>query len=117
MTAIGHYRFALRPDTDEAEFEAAGLAALRDTALQLTRVTSRFDDRLLAVSPWGRDGDGNRHPRPQYVWEVTVFLVSGGSSYDFDANADRIQAAVGALATLVSVEHFRPGSAPGPERT
>jgi len=108
MTAIGTYRFALRPDTDEAEFEAAMAALDHEPVLQLTRVTSRFDTRLLAVVPWGVDVDGNRHPRPHYVWEVTVFLVSGGSSYDFGASADRVQKAVAELATLVSVENFRP---------
>jgi len=108
MTAIGSYRFALRPDTGEADFEAAMSRLDGENVLQLTRVTSAFEDRLLAVVPWPIDGDTPRHPRPQYVWEVTVFLVTGGSRYDFAGSADRVQRAVGDLATLISVESYRP---------
>jgi hypothetical protein len=107
VAAVGHYRFALRPEADEAAFEQLMSGLDGEDVLQLTRVTSRFDERLLqAVRP----GDGDRTTRSPraYLWEVTVHLVGGGHRYDFAASADRVQDAVAELATLVSVETFRP---------
>jgi hypothetical protein len=106
MEAIGHYRFALHPDADAAAFEALVSSMSGEGILQLTRVTSGFGERLLElVRPADADGQA-RHPGPQYMWEVTVRLVSG-VRYDFAGSADRVQEAVAELATLVAVEAFR----------
>ena len=112
MAAVGHYRFALRPEADEAAFEQLMSGLDGEDVLQLTRVTSSFDERLLQAVRPGEGDRTTRHPRAEYLWEVTVHLVGGGHRYDFAASADRVQDAVAELATLVSVETFRPvGSA------
>lgn len=108
MSALGHFRFALRPGADAAAFEALMAAVDSENVLQLTRVTSAFEERLFeVVRPEGEYGSTGT-PDTEYLWEVTVRLVSGGHRYDFAENAGRVQEAVGDLATLVSVEAFRP---------
>lgn len=108
MTAVGHYRFALHPMVESTAFEARMSALAADTILQLTRVTSGFDQRLLEVLETAGDEGEIRHPRSHYVWEVTVLLVGGGHQYDFSGSANRVQEAVADLATLISVQSFRP---------
>jgi hypothetical protein len=112
MAGVGRYCFALHADADASAFEALVSSLSAEGVLQLTRVTSGFDERLFEVLRAHDDG-GPRHPRGQYVWEVTVHLVGGGHRYDFAASADRVQDAVADLATLVSVEALRPVDAPG----
>ncbi|HEX2705483.1 MAG TPA: hypothetical protein VHM65_06970 [Candidatus Lustribacter sp.] len=101
-----HYRFALHPRADAAAFEALMSARSGEDTLQLTRVTSGFSERLLEVRRPADADEKSHHPGPQYVWEVTVNLVSG-DHYDFAASADRVQEVAADLATLVSVESFR----------
>lgn len=75
--------------------------------LDSTRLTIAFRERLLQVVPLG-DGDAVTGPRPgEYVWEATVELMDE-SPYDFAGNAANVRAAVGDLATLVSVEARQP---------
>src|SRR5918994_2389360 len=106
MNAIGHYRFALHRDADASAFEALVSSMSGEGILQLTRVTSGFSERLLEVVRLADADEESRHPGPQYVWEVTVRLVSG-DRYDFAGSADRVQEAITGLATLVAVEAFR----------
>lgn len=106
MGALGHYRFLLHPRAAAADLEAILTPLQAENILQLTRVTSGFDQRLLEVlHPVG--DEGTTWPRPEYVWEVRVHLVSGGFQYDFARSADRVQEAVAEVATLLSVESFR----------
>jgi hypothetical protein len=106
MNAIGHYRFALHPSADAAAFEALVSSMSGESTLQLTRVTSGFSERMLEVVRRADADEESRYPGPQYVWEVTVRLVSG-DRYDFAGSADRVQEAVADFATLVAVEAFR----------
>lgn len=108
MSAVGHYRFALHPLVESLAFEALMSTLAADQILQLTRVTSGFDQRLFEVLKPADDEDAVSHPRAQYVWEVTVLLVGGDHQYDFTESADRVQEAVADLATLIAVEAFRP---------
>jgi hypothetical protein len=102
MSALGHFRFVLHPGADASAFEALVAPLDPSSTLQLTRVTSGFDGRLLAVR--GPVGDAeSTFPPACYIWEVTVRTVND-LPYDFGQNAERVQAVVAALATLTSVE-------------
>jgi hypothetical protein len=108
MAAVGTYRFVLHPNADADAFESRVSSMSGEHVLQLTRVTSGFDERLFEVTRPSNGEEDRHYPRPQYVWEVTVHLVTGGHLYDFAGSADRVQEAVADLATLVSVEGLRP---------
>lgn len=110
MGALGHYRFVLHPQAAGSDLEAILTPLQAERLLQLTRVTSGFDQRLLEVRhPRHADEEEQAtYPRPEYVWEVSVHTVGGGHQYDFERSADRVQAAVAEVATLVAVESFRP---------
>lgn len=107
MTAVGRYRLALHPDADARAFEELVGSLEAQNVLQLTRTTSSFQERLFEVAP-RLDDDSPRHPRPQYDWEITIAIVTGGHRYDFAASADRVQRVVGEFATVISVEALRP---------
>jgi hypothetical protein len=105
MPALGHFRFVLHPTADPAAFEAL-LGSLDPSAvLQLTRVTSGFDARLLAVRRPDTE-PASTFPPARYIWEVSVRTVND-LPYDFGQNAERVQALVTELATLTSVETLR----------
>lgn len=107
MAAVGHFRFELRPDADAAAFERLMSGLEGEHVLQLTRVTSAFEERLFEVVRQ-EDAETSGARAAEYLWEVTVHLVSGGHRYDFAENAERIRHVVGELATLVSVSALRP---------
>ena len=102
MSALGQFRFVLHPGVSPSSFEAVASSLDPSSTLQLTRVTSGFDGRLLKVVPPG-GADAPAVPPAQYLWEVTVHTVDD-RPYDFGQNAERVQAALAELGTLVSVE-------------
>jgi hypothetical protein len=104
MLAVGNYRLVLHPDSDPFTLEAAlsGDASSVHGVLQLTRITSSFDTRLLRLV---EAGDEPRLSR-QYVWQVSVKLMSDDVRYQFEQNIERLQAAVVDHATVLGVETY-----------
>jgi hypothetical protein len=100
MSHTGHYRLALHPDADMPRFEDHMKTVIG--VLQLTRVTSSFQSSLLRVS--ASPGDP-AHPGQQYVCQVAVQTVND-APYNFNQNAERVQAHVAEYATLISIESF-----------
>ena len=122
MLMVGLFRFALLPHAEPESFEAHMRDEVFDgPALQLTRTTSGFDHQLLLASlrRSGDDGLHSPHPGTQYLWQVTVNLMTD-SGYDFEQNAARVQEQVAQFAVLIGVESYTiiEGSTPeeqGPE--
>ena len=103
MPEIGQFRIVLDPDTDPAYLEAQ----VRNSPpqMKLTRITSRFEHRLLRSTE--RAADGTVLGR-EYIYEVTVWLVSNRAGYLWDENIDAVAQSVAGLATVTGVESFTP---------
>jgi hypothetical protein len=108
MIMTGLFRFAVHPGVDAAAFEQhmAELFTEAD-ALQLTRITTGFDHKLLAVTYRTPGSPEPITPVPgrQYIWKVEVNLHTD-SGYDFHANAERVQERVADFATLIALEAY-----------
>jgi hypothetical protein len=102
MLAIGNYRLVLHPNADPAALESQ--LAGHDTGfqLQLTRITTSVDHRLLRRTEPGPDHQLSR----EYVLQVSVQLMASDVRYDFDENLERIQSAVRDRATVLGVDVF-----------
>jgi hypothetical protein len=114
MRAVGNYRLVLHPEADPAALEAAlaGDGSTPFGLVQATRVTSGISARLLRGVGAGPDW----RPTRQYVWEVTLQLMTAEPRYAFADNLQRLQSAVAEYATVLEVEAYAeiPPVAPDP---
>ena len=96
MKMTGQFRIALLPDADPRAFVAHMHSTVFEDpgVLQSTRVTRGLDHQLL------------EGPMRQYVWQVTVDLMTSNAVYDMAANAARVQESVKQFGVLVGVESF-----------
>jgi hypothetical protein len=109
MMMTGLFRFALLPGVEPESFEEhrTDKVFTNPHALQLTRITRRFNHQLLSCRfrrPGNRD-QIDPNPGRQYVWQAMVELQTN-SGYDFEENADSVQERVAQFAVLVAVESY-----------
>jgi hypothetical protein len=102
MLAIGNYRLVLHPDADPGALEAQLVGDDTGIQLQLTRITTGMDHRLLRRTATGSQSLIAR----EYVWQVSVQLMAENVRYDFEENLERIQDAVREHATVLGVDVF-----------
>jgi hypothetical protein len=102
MLAIGNYRLVLHPDVDPAALEARLAGEDTGFQLQLTRITTSVDHRLLRRTEPGPEHQLSR----EYVLQVSVQLMASNVHYDFEENLEPIQDAVKEHATVLGVDVF-----------
>jgi hypothetical protein len=108
MQRTAHYHLVLHHDSHSAALEALFADDGADSVLQMTRITSAFSSRLLRVDRGlGRMGEdfAISSAQRQYIWEVDAVLVTS-APYDFEGNAERLQARVAGLATVYRIDCF-----------
>lgn len=93
MRQLGLYDIALLPSADEDAFVAHMRMEGADDRgiLQLTRITSGFQLRLL------------RRASRRYAWLVTAQLVTD-AGYDFGQNLERLQADIADFGVVLGVD-------------
>jgi hypothetical protein len=93
---VGIYHIALLPEADEAAFVTHMEGA--EGVLQLTRVTSGFEPRLLRREA---TTDGLRG----YAWHVSAQLV-GDAGYSFAQNVPRLAAGIAPFGVVAGVDAY-----------
>jgi hypothetical protein len=98
MNMTGLYLITLLPGADERAFvtHMTGIASKDLQLLHSTRVTRGFTERLMKTAGIF----------PQYVWQVTVDLMTDSAVYAFHENVGRLQESIRSFGVVTGLDVY-----------